>query len=66
MNNNDQAKITKSQIDKMQKLCYNLAHQISILNKADIQFIEYWLRDYVEAQQGYIPDVHLPTEEQSG
>ena len=50
----------KKQIDKMQKLCYDLAHSIRTLTKEDVNYIQYHLHKYVETQKNWISNVHLP------
>jgi len=50
------------QIDKMQKLCYNLSHQIKTLSKDDVSYIQYHLHAYVEYMKNYVPKPHRDKE----
>jgi len=55
--------MNQEKIDKMQKLCYNLTHSIRTLTTEDVNYIQYYLHEYVETQKNWISKVHLPTEE---
>lgn len=53
----------KKDIDKMQSLCYNLAHSIRTLTTEDVNYIQYHLHAYVETQKNWISPVHLSKDE---
>ncbi len=50
--------MTEEKVEKMSKLCYNLAHQIRTLSKDDVSYIQYNLHAYVEYMKKWIPRPH--------
>lgn len=54
--------LQEDQVDKMQNLCYNLAHQIGHMSRDDIQFIQYHIHAYYDYMRNYIPTPHKEEE----
>jgi hypothetical protein len=44
--------------DKMQDLCYKLAHQVPTLTTEEVNYIQHHLHSYVEYMKNYIPEPH--------
>lgn len=50
--------MNNDQLNKMQNLCYKLAHQVPTLSKEEVNYIQYHIHAYVEYMKKYIPKPH--------